>query len=167
MNLIIDIGNTRAKIGVLEKNTILKKVTSNNKSINRNVKKLQKEYILKNCIISSVSKYDTNILTNFDKIFELSHRTKIPFTNKYDTPSTLGVDRIALASASVTQYPNQNVLVIDAGTCITYDFINSKNEYLGGAISPGIIIRYKALHKFTTNLPHLQQNDFKLIGKDT
>jgi len=170
MNLIIDIGNTRAKIAVIKENSILKKMTSDIANIKKDIKKLQKDYTFKNCIISSVSKFDLSVLKNsfnFDNIVELNHHTKIPFINKYNTPSTLGVDRIALASAAVTQYPFENVLVIDAGTCITYDLINSNSEYLGGAISPGIKIRYKSLHTFTANLPQLEESNFTLIGIDT
>ena len=80
----------------------------------------------------------------------------VPFKNLYSTPKTLGIDRIALVSASVEQFPHKNVLIIDAGTCITFDFISHKNEYLGGAISPGIRMRYKALNNFTANLPLLE-----------
>ena len=170
MNLIIDIGNSRTKLAVIEENTILKKITCTSKSIANNVKKLRKEYAVKNCIISSVSKFDTSKLKTFDglnKVIQLDHNTKIPFINEYNSPSTLGVDRIALASAAITNYPKQNVLVIDSGTCITYDFINSNKEYLGGAISPGIVLRYKSLHEYTANLPLLEQNNFELIGKDT
>jgi len=170
MNLIIDIGNSRAKIVVIKENNILKKITCDTKNIKKNIKKLNKDFLFKNCILSSVSKFDTSSFKgafDFEKIIELDQYTKIPFINKYNTLSTLGVDRIALASAAVTKYPNQNVLVIDAGTCITYDFINTNNEYLGGAISPGIKIRYKSLHKFTANLPQLEQSNFKLIGTDT
>ncbi len=83
-------------------------------------------------------------------------KLRVPFKNLYETPKTLGVDRIALAAAAIEQYPKKNVLVIDAGTCITFDFINSEKEYLGGAISPGITMRYKALHNFTSKLPLLE-----------
>ena len=94
--------------------------------------------------------------------------TPLPFKNRYTTPSTLGNDRIALAAAAVCVYPLKNTLVIDAGTCITFDFINSKNEYLGGAISPGIGMRYKSLHQYTGKLPLLSKNEeFKLIGTST
>ena len=170
MNLIIDIGNTSAKIAVFNTTAILKKAVLDIQSISTNVKKLQKKHVLNNVIISSVSKIKPSELTSFadfDQIIKLNHRTKIPFINKYSTPSTLGVDRIALASGAVTKYPTKNVLVIDAGTCITYDFVNAKKEYLGGAISPGIATRYKALHKFTANLPQLEKSNFKLIGTDT
>ena len=96
-------------------------------------------------------------------VFYLNHETKIPFLNKYATPETLGVDRIALISAAAKQYPQQNVLVIDAGTCITYDFLSAENEYLGGAISPGIAMRYKSLHTFTEKLPLLDANNPKIL----
>ena len=92
----------------------------------------------------------------------------MPFNNLYKTPNTLGVDRIALVAAAVKQFPNTNVLIIDAGTCITFDFVDVNASYLGGAISPGIKMRYKALNKFTANLPlidALELHDF--IGKNT
>ena len=86
----------------------------------------------------------------------------------YKTPKTLGVDRIALASAAIQKYPKKNVLVIDAGTCITFDFISKDKEYLGGAISPGIQMRYKALHNFTAKLPLLDSGELtSFIGFDT
>ena len=170
MNLIIDIGNSSAKLAVIEKNTILKKITCTGKSIANNVKNLRKEYIIKNCIISSVSEFDMTKLKGFEginNVIQLNHHTKIPFVNEYNSPSTLGVDRIALASAAITNFPKQNVLVIDAGTCITYDFINSNKKYQGGAISPGIVLRYNSLHDYTANLPSLEQDTYELIGKDT
>jgi len=170
MNLIIDIGNTRAKLAIFKRNKILKKFTSDVKSIRKNVQTLKKDFTIKNCIISSVSKFDFaefENLNDFDKLIELNQHTKIPFNNKYATPATLGVDRIALASAAVTKYPAKNVLIIDAGTCITYDFVTANNEYLGGAISPGIDIRYRSLHTFTANLPQLKKGNFELIGTDT
>ena len=170
MNLIIDIGNSSAKLAVIEENTVLKKITCTGKSIANNVKKLRKEYIIKNCIISSVSEFDMAKLKGFEginNVIQLNHHTKIPFVNEYNSPSTLGVDRIALASAAITNFPKQNVLVIDAGTCITYDFINSNNKFLGGAISPGIVLRYKSLYDYTANLPRLEQDQYELIGKDT
>ena len=81
----------------------------------------------------------------------------MPFKNDYDTPHTLGVDRLALMAAAVDQYPKSNVLVIDAGSCITYDFMDANQNYLGGAISPGLEMRYKSLEAFTSNLPLLQK----------
>ncbi|NNK40613.1 MAG: type III pantothenate kinase, partial [Winogradskyella sp.] len=93
---------------------------------------------------------------------------KLPFINKYETPKTLGVDRIALVSASVLHFPDQNVLIIDAGTCVTYDFITNDNNYIGGAISPGLSMRYRALNTFTAKLPLLNvQQPKSVVGKTT
>jgi type III pantothenate kinase len=87
----------------------------------------------------------------------VSSTIKLPFKNLYKTPKTLGVDRIGLVVSAVKKYRNSNVLVIDAGTCITYDFVNEKSEYLGGAISPGIKMRFQSLHEFTSKLPLLEK----------
>jgi type III pantothenate kinase len=102
------------------------------------------------------------------KLHELSYKSKLPFVNLYETPKTLGVDRMGLVSAAIKHYPNKNVLVIDAGTCITYDFVNDKGEYLGGAIAPGLRLRYTALNNLTQNLPLLETTRPKaIIGKTT
>jgi len=98
----------------------------------------------------------------------VSSASKVPFKNTYKTPKTLGVDRIALVAAAVVKFPKKHVLVIDAGTCITYDFVTKEAAYLGGAISPGIKMRYQSLHAFTENLPLLdvfESNNF--IGTST
>ncbi len=87
------------------------------------------------------------------KLLILNHKTKLPFNNKYLTPNTLGRDRIAVMAAASLQFSKKNVLVIDAGTSITYDFLNDENEYLGGGISPGLKMRFEALNQFTDNLP--------------
>ena len=170
MNLIIDIGNTRAKIAVYKGDQQLKKRNTTVKGLAKSIKDLLKKYPLENCILSSVSNFNTTIIKNiptFKVCIELNHQTNVPFKNHYNTPSTLGVDRIALISAAAHQFKKENCLIIDAGTCITYDFIDAKNNYLGGAISPGIGIRYKSLHQFTAKLPKLEKNKYKLIGKDT
>jgi type III pantothenate kinase len=92
----------------------------------------------------------------------------MPFKNLYKTPETLGLDRLALASAAVQQYPKTNTLVIDAGTCITYDFVDANAHYFGGAISPGLQMRYNALHKQTAQLPLLQpKRQTSYIGATT
>ena len=124
-----------------------------------------------NSIISNVSTIDKNIL-DFLKInsnlISINEFIDLPFINLYKTKNTLGHDRIALVSAAAVNFPDQNILIIDAGTCITYDFKNSKNEYLGGSISPGLMIRFKALNSETVNLPLLKTYlNNKLIGNDT
>ena len=113
--------------------------------------------------------FDFSFSKESDNFFKfLSSSTNLPFTNKYGSPVTLGTDRIALISAATLNFPNRNVLVIDAGSCITYDFINSENEYLGGGISPGLHMRYKALNSFTANLPELEPKlPDNIIGNNT
>ena len=102
---------------------------------------------------------------------ELNHSTPVPFINSYTTPDTLGKDRIAIASAATKKYPGENVLIIDTGTSITYDFVTSNKEYLGGSISPGLNMRFKALHNFTHRLPLINLPDpdteINLVGDST
>jgi type III pantothenate kinase len=167
MNLIVDVGNTLVKFAVY-KNANLKFKTSFELSEFKTQYQLIKiKYPkLKSAIISSVgrlSQKQIEIITKDLKVLELNSETKLPFTNRYETPKTLGVDRLALVSASVQKYANKNVLIIDAGTCITYDFINQSNNYLGGAISPGIRLRYKSLNNLTANLPLLRTDKPKTI----
>ena len=102
-------------------------------------------------------------------LVEFSHQSQLNFVNSYKTPETLGLDRIALISAAAESYPHQNVLVIDAGTCITYDFINENSIYQGGAISPGLQMRFKAMHTFTGKLPLITESyqGSNYLGKST
>ena len=98
----------------------------------------------------------------------LNHQTPLPVVNLYETPETLGYDRIAAAVGANERFPDRDVLVIDAGTCITYEFIDSKGQYHGGNISPGMQMRFKALHQFTGRLPLVDANGRKLLmGRDT
>ncbi|HMC00484.1 MAG TPA: type III pantothenate kinase [Flavobacteriaceae bacterium] len=172
MNLIIDVGNTLVKIAIFKKDALLDKEEVKPYDFIKAYKKFKKQH--KNFykgIISSVGNLDTETLNYLKQqldIIELDSKTKLPFINNYKTPKTLGVDRIALVSASVYHYPDNNVLIIDAGSCITYDFIDGKNEYHGGAISPGIRMRYNALNNLTANLPLLETEIPKsIIGNST
>ncbi|MCB0462566.1 MAG: type III pantothenate kinase [Flavobacteriaceae bacterium] len=172
MNLIIDVGNTKVKLAVFKEQKLVKKASATHKNFLSKINKIQKDYPeIQHSIISSVaniSDQDIEQLKSKFKILVLNRSTKVPFKNCYETPTTLGVDRIALVSASVNKYPDKNVLIIDAGTCITYDFITAQDEYLGGAISPGIKMRYNALHNLTANLPLLDIKPPKnLIGNST
>jgi len=172
MNLIIDVGNTFVKLAVFHENVLFEKLTVQHEGFLNEVKQVLNKYpIISKGIISSVGKLndkDVQIVESEIDLLILSSETKQPFRNLYETPKTLGVDRMALVSASVEQYSNANVLIIDAGTCITYDFINTENEYLGGAISPGIRLRYHSLHNLTANLPLLDSKlPDSLIGNTT
>ncbi|MDG5490194.1 type III pantothenate kinase [Psychroserpens sp. SPM9] len=159
MNLIVDVGNTYVKFAVYKQGKLKEKVVGELKDFESIAHDVLKTFpSIDRAIVSSVGKLkktQLNILEDRLDVVELSHNLQLPFKNLYTTPQTLGVDRIALVSASVEQFPDHNVLIIDAGTCITYDFINTKNEYLGGAISPGIRLRYRTLNNLTANLPLL------------
>ena len=170
MNLIIDVGNTRTKLALFEKNSLQKLIIATHEDSNKSIKSLIKKNNINNVIVSSVGYPDiinTSLFKNSNRFISLNHSTSIPFKNNYKSPKTLGVDRIALVAAAAAQYPKKEVLIIDAGTCITYDILNKKNEYLGGAISPGVNSRFRSLHDYTANLPLLEIDTFTLIGKDT
>jgi len=170
MNLILDIGNTRIKLAVFQGYTIVESYATSTEKVGKEITKMQKKYAISNVILSSVGEVkceDLKELSLFENILILDHTVQVPFANNYKTPKTLGVDRVALVAAAVHQYPQKNVLIIDAGSCVTFDFVNSKKQYFGGAISLGIHMRYKALHTFTANLPKLEIETFSLTGKNT
>ncbi|WP_420575057.1 type III pantothenate kinase [Kordia sp.] len=161
MNLIVDAGNTYVKVAVFQEDKMLSHESFKKELFQKKILKILKEYAeINKMITSSVTKLsdDTKqFLANLEiEVHKLTHKTPVPFQNNYATPETLGVDRIALMVAAVVQYPKQNVLVIDAGTCITYDFKTHEEIYLGGGISPGIQLRYKTLNLLTANLPLLK-----------
>ncbi len=172
MNLVIDVGNTLVKLGVFDFGKLKQKKTCIKKDFLYTLAEISETNpAIQHVIVSSVGNFTENQTSKLQqryKVLFLDNHTKIPFINKYGTPETLGVDRIALISAAAEKYADKNILVIDAGTCITYDFLSSKSEYLGGAISPGISLRYKSLHTFTEKLPLLDANNPKvLIGNST
>ncbi|MDT0606742.1 type III pantothenate kinase [Croceitalea rosinachiae] len=172
MNLVIDIGNTRVKYAVFDKYEIVVDQHSESALFLSMVKELFEVYPkIDHAIIASVSdfpKKEYEVLTLFCKVHMLSHKSKVPFKNSYINPQTLGIDRIALATAAFYKNPKGNTLVIDMGTCITYEMINDYGEYLGGAISPGLKMRFKAMSAQTAKLPLLDAKDFlDFIGNST
>ncbi len=156
-NLVIDIGNSEIKAGIFLNDDLINDfVLSENEA--KNIEHFLIKHEIENCILSNVGNEIVELEKALaDKTFfvKLNSETKIPFANLYATPTTLGADRIALIAASNYFFAEKNCLVIDAGTCVTFDFINSTNEYLGGAISPGLQMRLNAMHTFTNNLPQL------------
>jgi type III pantothenate kinase len=161
MNLIIDIGNTNTKIAVFEHDNIIEMDIFNAENTIEAINKFLSKYkTLNNAIISNVSSINNSTLINkisLNKIYFLSDKLKLPFNNMYESEETLGSDRKALASAVIKHYSNNNVLIIDAGTCITTDFIDASGNYHGGSISPGINMRYSVLSEKTSNLPKLER----------
>jgi type III pantothenate kinase len=160
MNLIIDVGNTYTKIGVFEASKIIYKNTIKQHDFSQIIQKIKEKYpLITDTIVSSVSciaEEDMTFVKKISNTIVLDHLVEMPFKNLYKTPTTLGIDRLALVAAAVDQFPNKDTLIIDAGTCITYDFKNKKEEYLGGAIGPGMRLRYESLHNFTAKLPLLE-----------
>ena len=161
MLLTLDVGNTFFKCAVFEENSIVEKVVFEKENAIFELKKIFKKFTsISACMSSSVGKIGPEV-KNFIKsqvnFIEIERDFLFPFINKYSTPDTLGIDRMVLVSGASILYPQKNVLIIDAGTCITYDLITDTNEYYGGAISPGITIRYKSLNNYTAKLPLLEK----------
>ena len=155
MNLIIDIGNTQTKIALINQGNV-EKVVVEKEASKEIIEPIIKDLNIELSIISSVKgKPDILIdyLKSISKCIFLSEKTSINFKNLYKTPHTLGKDRIALVAAAQEEFLDENVLIIDTGTCITFDFKSNKGVYLGGSISLGLEMRFKALNHFTANLP--------------
>ena len=172
LNLVIDIGNSRTKIALFNEHDLMFNVPMDRFTANH-AKMLKEEHPqLTRVILSSVKPSDEELKTwlteNFDVFIELDHETDLPIGNLYETPETLGKDRLAAAVGANELFPNQNLLVIDAGTAITYDLVSEKNQFLGGNISPGLEMRFKALNQFTGKLPLVScDDDFGPFGRNT
>ena len=170
MKLIIDLGNTLKKFAFFEKGE-MKDLYHFEKFDLDKLEKMLEEVPVRASILSSVINYPerlTDILAARSRFIKLTHNTHLPVKLKYNTPETLGKDRIAASVAGSHLYPKRNVLIITAGTCITYDMVTADKEYLGGAIAPGISMRYKALNTFTDHLPLLEMSDdIRLTGRST
>ncbi|SHI92919.1 type III pantothenate kinase [Arenibacter nanhaiticus] len=172
MNLVVDAGNTFVKLAVFEKTKEVSFQVFALEDFCKKSKEIFKVYPeISHAIVSSVgflSEKEIAMLSVFCKVHVLSHQSKVPFKNSYATPQTLGVDRMALAAAAFYFNPAGNTLVIDAGTCLTYDMVNDYGEYLGGAISPGVAMRYRAMHQQTSKLPLLEKGEIiDFIGNST
>ena len=159
MILTIDVGNTRIKGAVFEGSKLIETFVFEKLALEKSIQNIIIKYKnIAHLVVSSVSDLEKQSFLGLNdalNIHFVSHKDPFPFENQYQTPTTLGIDRMVLASGATIQYPSQNRLVIDAGTCITYDFIDESNTYLGGAISPGLRLRYESLHNFTAKLPLL------------
>ena len=170
MNLVLDVGNSLLKIALFEKSELIQKFKFS-ENYKRNIEDIISKYKVTHSIISNVGRIDDsiiNILKESTNLLLVSNQLKIPFKNLYKSKNTLGQDRLALVSAAAFNFPNENVLIVDVGSCITYDFKNNNNEYLGGGISPGISMKFKSLNTFTSNLPLIDFDSiYQLIGNNT
>ncbi len=174
MNLCIDQGNSRTKValmtdeGKIIKDFIYKQFSS------ADVERLFELYDISDSIISSVVNIEAavaNALHRHSQHFVLfDHNTPVPIINRYETPQTLGQDRLAAAVGAKSLCPNENLLIIDVGSAITYDFVTEQGEYLGGNIAPGLKMRFTMLHRMTKKLPQVDADENELIplfGKNT
>lgn len=159
MLLAVDVGNTKIKAAVFEGTVLLEKFVFDKSDVLKNIENIFFQYDkIRQTVLSSVGKDNAALFSELEKrskLVVIGHDSKFPFSNKYGTPATLGIDRMVLSAGAVVRYPGKNRLVIDAGTCVTYDFTDSNDNYLGGAISPGLQLRYNAMHNFTAKLPLL------------
>lgn len=167
MNLCIDQGNSRTKLaifaddGKMVNNFIYKRFDASE------IEKICSLYPVTNSIISSVINIDPAVVNTLNRLSEhfilFDHNTSVPLENKYATPQTLGQDRLAAAVGANALSPNKNLLIIDAGSAITYDFVNADNQFVGGNIAPGIKMRFTALKTQTKKLPLVEIGEKQII----
>jgi len=163
LNLVIDIGNSLTKLAVYDQERLVEAIQ---------LEKFDREVIsrlktkhprLDKAILSSVTQHDSALLqllqTEFSYFLELSAETPVPIKNNYRSKATLGLDRLAAAVGAASLFPGNNLLIIDAGTAITYDVVDKEKGFLGGNISPGLRTRFRSLHHFTGRLPLLAPTD--------
>lgn len=171
MQLCIDQGNTCVKAGIFNgQDIVYKKVFEHFGKIEAEA--LFLEYDIEACIYSTVSERNEEVIAALQGqsplFIEFNHTTPIPITNCYATPHTLGNDRLAGVIGAAWLQPGKDVLVVDAGSAITYDFIDAHGNFRGGNISPGLDMRLRALHDFTHKLPLVEpQADSLFLGNDT
>ena len=168
--LAIDQGNTRTKAGIFRNDRLVRKLVMDSNDF-RPIQALLNRYRFDGIIFSSVTKprkSHIDALRKASRLIIFGPDTPVPVNNRYKTPATLGSDRLAAAIGGASLFPGKNVLVIDAGTCIKYDFVDKGGKYLGGSICPGLSMRLQILHEATERLPLMTPADQRtFIGNDT
>jgi type III pantothenate kinase len=168
--ICFDFGNTRLKYAVIENGNVVAEQNLLNDNSNSILEVIQ-QYKPQKSILSSVIHHNTeieNILAENTVFHKLNHQSVLNVVSPVGKPETIGADRLAICSAAVHLFPHQHNLAIALGTCITYNFINNKHQFLGGSISPGMHMRFKAMHEHTALLPlEKAEHNFPLIGYDT
>jgi type III pantothenate kinase len=169
MDLVIDLGNTYAKTGLFDANHL---VETNWRLSYEALQAYAKTLRIGRIMVSSVGRAEADIRRDFadfaEDLLVLTPQTPVPLTKHYDTPQTLGADRVAAAVGAKVRFPTDDCLVIDMGTCITYDMVDASDCFLGGLISPGLRMRFEAMHTFTKRLPLIAPAEVPaLIGKNT
>jgi type III pantothenate kinase len=168
--ICLDFGNTRQKAALFAQGE-LKEIIVLEESLTDAVARLLEQYRPERAILSSVINHPPELeelLAAHTAFHKLSNASKLPFTLPVGKPETMGADRLAIAAAAVHLYPRRHNLVIALGSCITYNFINKDHQFMGGSISPGMEMRFKAMHQFTAKLPLVKGEwNVPLIGYDT
>jgi len=170
MNLILDIGNTSTKMAVYDGMKKVIMLRTKNFSCEK-LEKTFKKYELNRAIVSSVRNTPEFIIDlathGIPFVHVLSHKSKLPFKVDYETPETLGTDRVAAVAGAYRAFPGKKILIIDAGSAVTFDFLSGKT-FKGGNISPGLSMRFRALHRFTRKLPLASTTDkYSSPGRNT
>lgn len=172
MNICVDIGNTATKIGVFHNSELESFIRFEGHDV-EDIIKIISDTTASHCIVSSTvhlsDDYKDKLMTlNGCYVHFFDFKTPIPVRNLYQSPQTMGMDRLAAVIGAYDLKPNNDILIIDAGTAITFDILNSSGEYLGGNISPGLEMRFKALHEYTSLLPLVSDYSVKSeVGVDT
>ena len=168
--ICLDFGNTRLKAALFEQDQLKEVIVLNGNPL-LHLKEIIEEYKPACSILSSVINHDPDIeqlLKQTTKFHKLTNDSKLPITIPVGKPETVGADRLAIAAAAAFLFPGSNNLGIGLGTCITYNFINKDGELLGGSISPGMEMRFKAMNYYTAKLPLVQADwNVPLVGYDT
>ncbi len=169
-NLTIDFGNTSAKVLVFEMDAVCYRKSGHSLSIKDTLTLLRrfKPHAAIISAVTPVSKALLKTLNDYTSLTVLNHKVKVPVKIRYRSPETLGSDRLAGIVGAGKLFPSTNVLVIDMGTCIKYDFLQKTHVYQGGSISPGLAMRFRALNQYTAKLPLISPAQLKsFIGTDT
>jgi type III pantothenate kinase len=169
MNLVLDFGNTRIKAGLFDKDMLKKTFVEFDIIV---LVDLLKEFKIDQILVASVVELPMDTIKEIEKIGNpkfFHSTTPTPIRNFYQSVNTLGSDRLAAACGAFLQFKGTATLVIDAGTCIKYNYTDKNGNFLGGGISPGLAMRFKAMHKFTNKLPLItfDNNYIDLIGNNT
>lgn len=170
ISLCLDFGNTRLKVAVFNGRDFQEEINLPDATV-ATISALMNQWKPEKAILSSVINHDPAIETFMaekTKFHRLNHTSQLPLTTPVGKPETIGADRLALVAAAVDLFPKKHNLVIGLGTCITYNFINNHHEFLGGSISPGMNMRFRAMHEQTALLPYIKaESPFPLVGYDT
>ena len=171
MNLCIDQGNSSTKVGIFNQTELIESF-SYLAFEKKELEELLTKFSIESCIISSVISNNEGLVTELKskihRSIELTLKTNIPIENRYSTPETLGKDRLAAIVGASWLKPGSDILVIDAGTAITYDFIDSNQVFFGGNIAPGLDLRLRSLHEFTHKLPIVEpKTESPFLGDST